>query len=226
MAPVAFAQTPDGATPANEGVCDVLQVDGVTKGLYGLCVAFCEAQDFASVSGPMTEEDLEKIMDVPNSGNILANYNKKKERANNVNDPDMPCIKVEEPCPCWAADELATIDGIMYDGYVATRTWCDDRDDDFGSFQRSSTILYEWDCPTGVCRISSARTGRTNERGYDQGFCAWEDVETNPYSRIVRSVSFGKFRDQLTIEQYEFCRNDIRNQIETIRSSCNFGNQQ
>ena len=28
-----FAQTPDGETPANEGVCDVLQ--GGTPGLYG-----------------------------------------------------------------------------------------------------------------------------------------------------------------------------------------------
>lgn len=39
----AFAQTPDGETPANEGVCD--ELIGLTPGLYGLCVAFCEAQD-------------------------------------------------------------------------------------------------------------------------------------------------------------------------------------
>jgi len=43
--PPAMDQTPDGETPANEGVCDALQADGTTKGLYGLCVAFCEAQD-------------------------------------------------------------------------------------------------------------------------------------------------------------------------------------
>ena len=38
-----YAQTPDGETPANEGVCDELMF--YTPGLYGLCVAFCEAQD-------------------------------------------------------------------------------------------------------------------------------------------------------------------------------------
>ena len=39
----ANALTPDGETLANEGVCDVLQ--GGSPGLYGLCVAYCEAQD-------------------------------------------------------------------------------------------------------------------------------------------------------------------------------------
>ena len=38
-----IASTPDGETPANEGVCDSL--NGATPGLYGLCVAYCEAQD-------------------------------------------------------------------------------------------------------------------------------------------------------------------------------------
>ncbi|MGI9330105.1 MAG: hypothetical protein ACR2QB_05260, partial [Gammaproteobacteria bacterium] len=37
------AQTPDGETPAIEDVCDGLI--GGTPGLYGLCVAYCEAQD-------------------------------------------------------------------------------------------------------------------------------------------------------------------------------------
>jgi hypothetical protein len=41
----ALAQTPDGQTPVNEGVCDELMESGITKGLFGLCVAFCEAQD-------------------------------------------------------------------------------------------------------------------------------------------------------------------------------------
>ncbi len=41
----ATASTPDGETPANEGVCDVLKMDGIHQGLYGLCVAYCEAQD-------------------------------------------------------------------------------------------------------------------------------------------------------------------------------------
>ncbi|HSD83108.1 MAG TPA: hypothetical protein VLG46_04590, partial [Anaerolineae bacterium] len=83
--------TPDGETPANEGVCDVLK--GGTPGLYGLCVAYCEAQDLDSFD-----------KDPPNT-NILANYRKKMQ----AGDPDMPCVKV--PCPCWSDADLATITG-------------------------------------------------------------------------------------------------------------------
>ncbi len=72
MAAPAVAQTPDGATPANEGVCDDLK--GFTPGLYGLSVAFCEAQDRAALSKPITEEDLELLEDSVPSGRILANY--------------------------------------------------------------------------------------------------------------------------------------------------------
>lgn len=86
-----IAQTPDGETPANEGVCDVLH--GGTPGLYGLCVAYCEAQD------------LDSFDKEPPNNKILANYRKKMQ----AGDPDMPCVKV--PCPCWSADEMASITG-------------------------------------------------------------------------------------------------------------------
>ena len=107
MAPFALAQTPDGATPANEGVCDDLK--GFTPGLYGLCVAFCEAQDLASLARPLTEDELGLLEEATPSGRILANYDRKRRSG----DPDMPCIKVEEPCPCWdsAALDLATLQG-------------------------------------------------------------------------------------------------------------------
>jgi len=85
----AIASTPDSETPANEGVCDTLQ--GATPGLYGLCVAYCEAQD------------LDTFDKKPPSLKILANYNKKKQ----ATDPEMPCLKT--PCPCWTDDELTSI---------------------------------------------------------------------------------------------------------------------
>ena len=88
--PLVVASTPDGETPANEGVCDALQ--GGTPGLYGLCVAYCEAQDL----------DLVGDKETPNT-KILANYRKKMQ----AGDPDMPCIQV--PCPCWTADQLANV---------------------------------------------------------------------------------------------------------------------
>jgi len=85
----ALAQTPDTQTPANEGICDILI--GATPGLYGLCNAYCEAQDL---------DDFDKE---PPSTKILANYNKKKQ----AGDPDMPCVHV--PCPCWTDEQLASI---------------------------------------------------------------------------------------------------------------------
>lgn len=98
----AIASTPDGETPANEGVCNVLQADGITPGLYGLCVAYCEAQDL----------DLLADKDPPNS-KILGNYNKRKQ----VTDPDMPCIQT--PCPCWSTEQ---INGIVANSGVKTCT--------------------------------------------------------------------------------------------------------
>ena len=108
ITPTTHAVTPDGLPPANEGVCDSLI--GGTPGLYGLCVAFCEAQDQADLSAPITQEELNALENSRPSGRILANYNKRKQDV----DPDMPCIKVEEPCPCWDAAEFddATLSGI------------------------------------------------------------------------------------------------------------------
>lgn len=120
MAAPAIAQTSDGQTPAEETVCDPLKADGVSKGLYGLCVAFCEAQDHASVDMPITADELAALEDSAPSGRILANYNKKKQ----ASDPAMPCIREEEACPCWSAAELASIgDGfpsICYEGVNPT----------------------------------------------------------------------------------------------------------
>ena len=94
MSGTAIALTADDETPANEGVCDALQ--GGTGGLYGLCVAYCEAQD------------LDAFEVEPPRSKILENYNRKKQ----TGDPDMPCMQI--PCPCWSAEELAAIseDGV------------------------------------------------------------------------------------------------------------------
>jgi len=92
----ATAQTPDGETPAVETVCDPL-VDA-TPGLYGLCVAYCEAHD----------ADLLEELDVPNQ-NILRNYNHLKSDS----DPAMPCLQEVGDCPCWTPEYLATISPPM-----------------------------------------------------------------------------------------------------------------
>ena len=84
---ITHAQTPDGETPANEGVCDPLI--GGTPGLYGLCVAYCEAQDVSDAN-----------LGNPPSNKILDVYNKRR----NAGDPVMPCV--QEPCPCWSEEDL------------------------------------------------------------------------------------------------------------------------
>jgi hypothetical protein len=112
----ATASTPDGETPAVETVCDPLNADDVTDGLYGLCLAFCEAQDLASEEVPITDEELAILQDTPPSGSILNTYNTIKKET----DPDMPCIVVDSTCPCWSEEELAAIDGNTPSGNGST----------------------------------------------------------------------------------------------------------
>ena len=99
VASLAAAQTPNGLPPANEGVCDELM--WATPGLYGLCVAFCEAQDCEadfSLTDPFENCG-------PSAQKLLSIYDKKKQ----AGDPDMPCI--QPACPCWSQAEL---DGLRY----------------------------------------------------------------------------------------------------------------
>jgi hypothetical protein len=79
----------DDAPPSLETVCDELQ--GGTPGLYGLCVAFNEAQDCEP--DYTLEDPLENCK--PASRKILEAYNRKR----NASDPPMPGI--EDPCPCF-----------------------------------------------------------------------------------------------------------------------------
>jgi hypothetical protein len=109
FSPVAVAQTPDGETPANEGVCD--ELIGLTPGLYGLCVGFCEAQDAEATFDVATQTITFAPGTKPSNPKLLELYNKKKVMGT---DSDMPCVNVVEPpapvtCPCWTEPEL---DGI------------------------------------------------------------------------------------------------------------------
>ena len=102
--PNSHRRTPDGATPAEESTCDDLKYG--TPGLYGLCIAFCEAHD--------CEPDL--LLDDPFSvckksdRKILDKYRSKMRDG----DPDMPCMPNpggpggggETLCPCWSEDDL------------------------------------------------------------------------------------------------------------------------
>ncbi len=82
----AFAQTPDGETPAQESVCDVLDPAGAAS---GLCNAYCEAMDCdgdARASAKACDMVRSRFMDV--SGGAL-----------------LPC---EVVCPCDFSAQTVT----------------------------------------------------------------------------------------------------------------------
>jgi hypothetical protein len=95
VALVALASS--GAYAQNQGVCEVLH--GTTKGLYGLCVAFCEAQDCTPIIDETGALTFPKNCR-PSSTKTLAKYRARQQPG----DPDMPCIV--GPCPCWTEDEI------------------------------------------------------------------------------------------------------------------------
>jgi len=97
FAPPLLASTPDGETPAVESVCDDLQ--GGTPGLYGLCIAYCEAQDLDDIDFT----NLENSKKAAPNRKILENYRKKMKPG----DTDMPCLAA--PCPCWDETELLNV---------------------------------------------------------------------------------------------------------------------
>jgi hypothetical protein len=112
----AAAQTPDGLTPAVETVCGDDKFAGATPGLQGLCVAMCEAQDCEPI-----EDELGTVTFPPSCNasapQILANYEKLKNRDKEDNDPPMPCVRVV--CTCWTESQIESMGG-------GTGDYCDE----------------------------------------------------------------------------------------------------
>ena len=105
-----YAEKSYGQTPAQEGICDPLNDEGVTKGLYDLCLAFCGEQGFASNKLPFMEKEREAIQNGRPEKQILQKYNKIKK----AEDPEMPCaVPAEGECPCFSEAEFRA----MSDGF-------------------------------------------------------------------------------------------------------------
>ncbi|MGY0616104.1 hypothetical protein [Vibrio sp. FJH11] len=96
LSATAFAN--DETTPAEETICNELKYS--TPGLYGLCVAYCEAQDGETTVDPENLSDL-----TPPSRKILEKYNSKMQEG----DPAMPCVNYESACPVWTFAQLADV---------------------------------------------------------------------------------------------------------------------
>jgi len=84
----AFAKDPRVGNP-QEGVCDPLRAEGVTKGLYGLCTAFCEKQGWGTAC--LAHPDVCG----PSAMKLLKRYEEKR----GPDDPAMPCRVVRLDAP-------------------------------------------------------------------------------------------------------------------------------
>jgi hypothetical protein len=209
--------TPDGETPAEEDVCDELKY-GATKGLYGLCVAFCEAQDSECVPDYGAED--------PYAGcemrdrRILENYNRKKKDG----DPDMPCLPSagEDPeyaCPCWGQDQLQYFPFYLQPYDVAETYFS------FGVDEDQS--YWDEDEDTGEMTLVCEQTGSylqetsilsTGEPFYFDLYVTQGDCDgmlcggaIGCYGESCPSdlPSYGYFSLGITAEEYENCRMSI-----------------
>lgn len=93
----------------NRNICNPLKAPGITSGLYGLCVAACEALD--CTTDPINPTANHPQCEKPSS-KIIERYNKMKKST----DPEMPCV-VPPPtaCPCWSQQELNQV-GVTWLG--------------------------------------------------------------------------------------------------------------
>ena len=112
------------ASPAIAGSvedCEELKEDGITKALYGQCIAYWSADNGRSQE------------------RILANYRKKMRAGdpgdrNDSGDPDMPGL-VDASCPCWTIDQMAN--AISYSPAYECNTSSDPEIAIYGSKSRA-----------------------------------------------------------------------------------------
>lgn len=87
------AQALIGETPGGESVCNGLT--DATPGLFGLCVAYCEAKNCDEAE--YESKSCRKILD---------NYNRKM--IIDI-DPAMPCLSQPPECPCFTMEQVVAI---------------------------------------------------------------------------------------------------------------------
>ena len=186
----ANAQTPDGQTPAEESVCDVLS--DATPGLQGLCNAFCEAQDadIGYISGD--------ILAKASHARLLANYNKKKQ----AGDPDMPCLR--SACPCFDSQDIVDI------GAEFKLAICVYSESGTGSgFYRNTKVKEK------LCNSEASIT--ENKDGTYSCFYADQVPGTDPRTCVVRRTATV---DDLTAEQAAACHQAIADGAAALGVQC------
>lgn len=128
-------------------LCEPLKADGVTKGLYGLCVAY-------HASGASNQV-------------VLDNYNRKKTPS----DPVMPGTEPEEEtllCPCWntlTAEDIGTTPGLEPSScFLSTETDLISYDNLEDPENPLSELLF---VTAGYCSYSNSVTGANDPPSED-----------------------------------------------------------
>lgn len=154
----ATVQAADGLTPATNETCDSLA--GEKPGLYGLCVALCEAQECGGTLNPDKTVTLDETCG-PSADDLLRNYIK---LARGTETPLPPCI--EAACPCWSEPEIDNIGGYLAGD--RSLDWCFEGSSSVGIIGHSTDgggveLAYVIETSTGpVCQ--SRQTNPTEER--------------------------------------------------------------
>lgn len=173
-------------TPAQETVCN--ELIGATPGLYGLCVAYCEAQD-----GPeVLYEDVEltdQEISTPNR-KLLTNYDKKMREG----DSRMPCVNYKSSCPVWTEEELDKIGNqnwrIKRDIEVINSSY-----ENFYDVERNSRG-----------QIIRALVMHNKDQNIYTGMFLYRDYEAYPLINIYRS-------QQISQTEYNACKQQLLNHI-------------
>lgn len=201
MSTPTMAGTPDGLTPNNEVICDGLK--DATKGLYGLCIAYCEATD--------SPEDLSSEAEIAalhkHSAKILENYYKKRQ----VGDPQMPCATHydETACPAWTRDQINSVGTHITSASEGIQYRHDDYD--YNSTNQKYLIDHETVYSTRIVNnyvLVQSYNGNNYGSFYDYEY----DYSTNT------QVRYDYNRVALTDDQYVACEAEIRAHVMPIQS--------
>ena len=136
--------------PLNDDPCGALKQPEVTKGLYGLCMAFCTGADCAQQNC------------TAGNARILALYNARMK----ATDPGMPCLPLAHPC--WSAAELAAVGSswsphivnyleTLVPGVYSSYTLVENRSGEFGAYTLVQVDVN--DAGSIVCRYFYADFG-------------------------------------------------------------------
>ena len=175
------------ATP-HEGVCDGLQ--SATPGLFGLCLALCEAHG--------CEPDFNQLDPFagcnPSDPTLVDRYDALKSFA----DPPLPCVVEEGGCPCFTQE--------MVDAIPTPYSQCIiDYEFSPGSGFFTTNVFHGIQAP-GEVRIAAQATV-----GPGDGSCVWADSSVDPELFIFL---------QTNLTQAQECRQIVANTINANIDQC------